>query len=345
MHWEENLFPVIYGRGLAREMDRIAAPPYLVVTMAEIWPRLQTHFPSRAAQPFFVSSVQWDVLYSATQSLPPVRAIVGAGGGAAMDAAKFFAWMRGLPLYQLPTILSADAAFGHRAAVRHNRRVEYVGWAVPEAVFLDFDLIRSAPPGMNRAGASNALAIHTALFDWDLATRRGLAGNWTWDPALAERAREFLEELRKHLGEIRAVSESGIRALAEALRWTGGIVACIGWNPRPVEGSEHLFFYALEALTGRSYLHGEAVGLGIALMAMLQENEPDRILGDLKAAGLRVHPAWFGVTWPTVREVMAKLRGYCQRENMLYSILHEADITEKFLNEAEQKISALFPPP
>ena len=36
-----------------------------------------------------------------------------------------------------------------------------------------------------------------------------------------------------------------------------------GWNPRHIEGVEHFFFYNLERRTGRHFIHGQPVGLGI----------------------------------------------------------------------------------
>jgi glycerol dehydrogenase-like iron-containing ADH family enzyme len=55
--------------------------------------------------------------------------------------------------------------------------------------------------------------------------------------------------------------ERGIRALAAALEWGGSAFGYDGWTPRHIEGSEHLLFYALEAVTGRKFIHGQAVAL------------------------------------------------------------------------------------
>ena len=52
--------------------------------------------------------------------LPEFGAVVGLGGGRALDVAKFFAWRRGRPLFQVPTSMGTNAAFAHRAALRHE---------------------------------------------------------------------------------------------------------------------------------------------------------------------------------------------------------------------------------
>ena len=75
-----------------------------------------------------------------------------------------------------------------------------------------------------------------------------------------------------------------------AHRWGGATFHDAGWNPRHIEGVEHFLFYNLERLTGRHFIHGQPVGLGIYVGSMLQENEPERMLAAL-VTGRRGHPA------------------------------------------------------
>ena len=80
-----------------------------------------------------------------------------------------------------------------------------IGWAVPEAVYVDFDVIRSAPPLLNRSGACDVLCYHTAHFDWKLAHELGKEERrWPYDPRLVAEAREQLRRGRTPaLDEIR----------------------------------------------------------------------------------------------------------------------------------------------
>ena len=95
------------------------------------------------------------------------------GGGQAVDVAKFVAWRRRLPLFQVPTAMSVNAPFGHRAGLRVDGVVRYLGWAIPEAVYVDFDVVRGAPALLNRSGVGDVLCYHTAHFDWRLAHEHG----------------------------------------------------------------------------------------------------------------------------------------------------------------------------
>ena len=51
----------------------------------------------------------------------------------------------GEKLFQVPTSMSVNAAFGHRFASRIDGNINYIGWTVPEAVYVDYDIIKKAP--------------------------------------------------------------------------------------------------------------------------------------------------------------------------------------------------------
>ncbi len=70
--------------------------------------------------------------------------------------------------------MTVNAPFGHRAGIRTGGGVvRYLGWAVPEAVYVDFDVIASAPRQLNRSGIGDVLCYHTAHYDWRLARDLG----------------------------------------------------------------------------------------------------------------------------------------------------------------------------
>jgi len=67
---------------------------------------------------------------------------------------------------------------------------------LPAQIVLDYDLLRSAPNRMNRAGAAEILCSHTALFDWCLAHAAGK--DVQWDDDLERTTRKELAELEDH---------------------------------------------------------------------------------------------------------------------------------------------------
>src|SRR2546423_1394746 len=136
--------------------------------------------------------------------LPAFAAIIGLGGGQALDVAKFFAWRTRRPLFQVPTATTVNAPFGHRSGLRTGGKVRYMGWAVPQAVYIDFDVIQSAPPALNRSGIGDILCYHTAHADWRLAADTGnVEARWPYDDDLVAQARERLDAVLAHLDDIR----------------------------------------------------------------------------------------------------------------------------------------------
>ena len=199
-------------------------------------------------------------------ALPPFASVIGLGGGQASDVAKYLAWSRGRPLFQVPTAMTTNAPFAHRAVLRQGGTPVSLGWGVPEAVYVDIDVIRTAPALLNRSGVADVLCYHTAHFDWKLAHDSGREERrWPYDARLVDEARQRFDAVLADLDEIREVSDRGIRTLMLAHRWGGAAFHAAGWNARHMDGVDHAFLYGLEHLTGRHFIHGQAVGLGTYL--------------------------------------------------------------------------------
>jgi glycerol dehydrogenase-like iron-containing ADH family enzyme len=339
-------FDTVFGRNLVAELRHFVHRPYLVVTMSDLWPRFAGFFDEHLAAVHFVETLELTDLEQLVTALPHANAVIGLGGGQALDVAKFVAWTRRLPLFQLPTALTVDAPFGHRAAVRIGGHVRYVGWAAPEAVYIDFDVIQSAPPLLNRSGIGDILCFHTAHFDWRLAHERDRTEpQWPYDERLVAEAREVFDQVWARLDDIGAVNEVGIRTLVNGLRYGGGAYHAAGWNPRPVEGVEHFFFYALEALTRKKFIHGQPVALGVYLGSLMQQNRAGEMLAAIHRTGVDIRPEAMGVTWEKVAAVLRGLREYVQVNGLWYSIADEFTVTDHFLQEAREALYAQFGSP
>jgi glycerol dehydrogenase-like iron-containing ADH family enzyme len=338
-------FTTIYGRNLVGELPNFIHQPYLVVTMEDLWPKFEHFFDKNLAGVYTVRSLEYDELNKDIDKLPKCNCIIGLGGGQALDVAKFFVWHKRLPLFQVPTAMSVNAAFGHRTAVRFESKVRYIGWAVPEAVYVDFDIIQGAPKMLNRSGVGDIFCYHTALFDWKLCHERGKTeAKWPYDPHLVAQSQKVLDSVLDKLDDIRDVTEEGVRTLMNANRWGGAAFHNAGWNPRHIEGCDHFLFYSLEYLTHKPFIHGLPVCLGVYVGSLLQNNRAEEMLSAIQRVGVDIRPEAMGVTWDEVAEAIRKVPWYTKKAGLWYTIYDEIPVTEEFIERVHERIYTTFGP-
>jgi glycerol-1-phosphate dehydrogenase [NAD(P)+] len=336
-------FTTVFGRGLVEELPSFVHRPYLVVSMADLWPRFETTLSPHLAGVHLVRTLDVAELEAELPGIPESASVIGLGGGQAVDVAKWIAWRRRLPLFQVPTSMTVNAPFGHRAGLRVDGIVRYLGWAVPEAVYVDFDVIRSAPPAINRAGIGDILCYQTAHADWRLAHELGRTEpTWPYDERLVAAARERLDLVLANLDAIHEVEDDGIRALMTAHRWGGAAFHAAGWNPRHIEGVEHFLFYALERLTGRHFIHGQPVGLGIYVGSLMHELRADEALAAIRRAGVDVRPEAMGIRWEDVERAIHELPTFVREAGLWSSIADMRPIDPRLAQRVHDGIVAAY---
>eukprot|EP00039_Didymoeca_costata_P020537 m.341614 g.341614 ORF g.341614 m.341614 type:complete len:359 (-) comp20260_c0_seq1:44-1120(-) len=343
-------FTTVFGRGLLEEVRYISAPCAVLVTMKDLWS--MEKFRSKFVKEdnchtefiiYCVESLDAETLQKELQTLVEkhgkINTIVGFGGGQAIDVAKFFSWtLGGVPLFQIPTALTVDAPWGHRAAIRYDGIVRYVGFAVPSAVYIDYDVIMSAPKRLNVSGVADVLCFHTAHHDWALAEKHKEAGNWPYDSEVVAEAQSRLQALLNNLEEVQNMTEKGIRTLVQAFQYGGAAFHAYGWNPRPLEGFDHLFFYALEHRTGKHFIHGYPVALGIWLGSLLQKNDPEMVIMVVKKCGIDIRPEAMGITWSDVEDTLKGLASFVKENKYMFTIGSIAEFSSEWLQETKDKL-------
>jgi glycerol-1-phosphate dehydrogenase [NAD(P)+] len=314
--------PIRFGSGILR--DALAELPgrWALVSQAEPLAWLGSPTRGQAAAELMVASLAREDVTAIERNLPECDAIVGVGGGMAMDAAKSIAWKRALPLFLAPSIVSVDACVTNAFSVRDGGRVLYEGFVVAEEILVDFDLVRSAPLRLNRAGVGDLLSIHTALWDWRLAVDRGKAAR---EAAIAARAAAILDRIEALADGIGTASEAALEGIIRAYAEVNELCLRVG-HSQPEEGSEHFLAYVLESVAGHGFVHGEVVGLGTVLMATLQGNDPDRPRRVLERCGVDWSPRHLGVTRDRLVAALIRLPTFVREANLTWSIADEADL-------------------
>ncbi|MFN7596925.1 MAG: iron-containing alcohol dehydrogenase [Cereibacter sp.] len=335
-------FPTVMGRGLFGEFKNFVNPPFLIVTMPDLWEMFRHEFEGADYRLYLTDSIEQADLDRDAVALTGIRAVIGLGGGQALDVAKWFAWRRNLPLFQAPTALSVNAVYSHRSGVRDGGKVIYRGYAVPECVFIDYDVLRTAPRHLNWSGIGDILCFRTGVLDWQYARDNGkVEAKWPYDQDLADQSLSKVQSIIDNIDGIRAMTDAGIDALVDGLKW-GTSFQGSGWCPRHIEGTDHFLFYTLEKQTGKKFLHGQPVGLGIVVGSMLHEQGADEMLDTIAGIGLDVRPPAMGLNWDQAIEGLTGMRAYVNTLPLWHSMAHDVTITPGFIADLKQRLDRAY---
>ena len=197
------------------------------------------------------------------------RAIVGYGGGKALDVAKYTAFLTGLPYISVPTSLSNDGICSPQSSLTLEGRRMSLPSAMPFGIVIDTEVCLAAPEVLWLSGIGDLVAKLTAIVDWKLAFHA--SGTPIDDfAALLSDATVFQFIARPNH------DPQGMRLLGTSLMFNGVAMGVCG-SSRPASGSEHLISHALDALGAPPRLHGLQVGVATYLVSLLQNQSSDTI--------------------------------------------------------------------
>jgi 3-dehydroquinate synthase len=213
-------------------------------------------------------------------------AVLALGGGVIGDVAGFAAacYQRGIGYIQVPTTLLAqvDSSVGGKTGVNHSAGKNLIGaFHQPLAVITDTDTLATLPDRELRSGLAEVIKY-----------------GCVWDPLL-------FDWLDHNMGKLLARNTDALTyAIARSCEIKATVVAQDEreHNLRAILNYGHTFGHAIEAATAYvTYLHGEAVGLGMLIAADLSHRlgltnalVKQRIHDVLVQAGLPTTPPRIG---------------------------------------------------
>lgn len=204
-------------------------------------------------------------------------AVIGLGGGKALDVAKYVAFLAHLPYFAVPTSLSNDGFCSPQSSLTVEGRRRSLPSAIPFGVVLDTEVCLGAPEILWLSGVGDLAAKFTAGVDWKLAFH---AQGTPIDDFAA-----LLSDATVFQFIARPVRDAeGVKLLGTALMLNGIAMALCG-SSRPASGSEHLISHALDTHSERPRLHGLQVGVATYLVSCLQGQNSGPIAGLLEATG------------------------------------------------------------
>jgi glycerol-1-phosphate dehydrogenase [NAD(P)+] len=302
-------------------MDELAelGSPFTLITQDGPLQNLDGSVRALAGSVIVANSSEAAELARVLESAAPDRPVVGVGGGVVMDAAKWVGWSLALPLYLVPSSVSVDAMVTPAVGVRTGGGVQYQGFAVADRIIVDMNLVRTAPIHLNRAGIGDLLSIHTGLFDWRLGAAASVAAV---DDRVAAAAASILDETIEASDEIADVSERGIAAVMAGYSDINDMCVEMG-HSQMQEGSEHYFAYLAEQVTGRKFVHGELITLGMVLMSRWQDNVEAKVLNAVERSHVRWRPDDLELDRRVLEEILDRLPEFTVATNLRYSVINE----------------------
>ena len=197
------------------------------------------------------------------------QAIVGLGGGKALDVGKYLASLSGVSYFAVPTSVSNDGFCSPQASLTLCGRRKSLQTGLPDAVIVDTEVCLGAPVPLWLSGVGDLVSKLTAVRDWKLAFHaRGTPLNDLAALMSDATVYQFMASPTR--------DPDGIRLLATALM-LNGVAMEIAGSSRPASGSEHLISHALDHITAEPGLHGLQVGVATYIVSRLQQNQSDLI--------------------------------------------------------------------
>ena len=209
-----------------------------------------------------------------------VEALIGVGGGKAIDAVKYMSFLKKLPFISIPTSTSNDGFSSQGASLIVNGRRMSLPAKTPYGIIIDIDVIRSAPEKFIFSGIGDLVSNITALYDWKFEEENGKVIIDDFATMISKKAvNSFVRTEFKSIKD-----DLFLKELVDSLT-LNGISMEIAGNSSPASGSEHLISHALDKFLEVPQLHGIQVGIATYIMSKVQEHRYERITKILKDTG------------------------------------------------------------
>ncbi|MFQ9717311.1 MAG: iron-containing alcohol dehydrogenase [Blautia sp.] len=332
-----DLFQIIYGRELLPVLTA-DLDDYLVVADGFVYEKYKDQLKNHH-DAYIVKNVETSTLEEDVRPYKDKKVVVAMGGGMAIDAGKWIAEHIQAKIHSVPTVLSVNAAFCYKSAIRINNVVTYMGRIFPEAIYIDFDIIQAAPKHLNISGAADLMACLTASYDWKLNSM--VTKSHKFSQEIYDGSQYLLGMLAENIDNIREVNDDGIYFMCEAFHWVAEHSAIMNhtmWE----SASEHALFDTMEYVCQKGFLHGQIIGLTTYFMSLFQDNQHERAVSMLKRLGIDITLKGLDITEEQLRTGLRTAKDFTISHGMRYTILQAKPMTEEWINMAIDKYKKDF---
>lgn len=266
-------------------------------------------------------------------------AIIGVGGGKAIDAAKAAAEnLGGLALAIVPTIASNDAPCSGVAVIYNEEGVVIKALITrrnPDIVLVDTDVIAKSPSRLLKAGIGDALATWFEARACKNSGAKNMARGTCSNTAymMAKLCYDIL--MKDGLQAISDLEEKKATQALENVVEANIYLSGVGWESGGLAAAHAVNDSLVNMPETHGMYHGEKVAFGTIVQLVLEnapEKEMNEVLTFMKAAGLPMTLAQLGVSKIKEDELQKVAEAACVPTQSTKNL--RADITPKEVAEA-----------
>jgi len=228
-----------------------------------------------------IVNINFDEISKKAFELPnDVDALIGIGGGKAIDAVKYMSFLKKMPFISIPTSTSNDGFASSGASLLVNNKRMSLPAKTPYGIIVDIDVIKGAPEKFIYSGIGDLVSNITALHDWKFEEENGKTVVDDFATMISKKAvNSFVRTEFKGIKD-----DLFLKELVDSLT-LNGISMEIAGDSSPASGAEHLISHALDKFLENPQLHGVQVGIATYIMAKVQNHRAKRIKTILEETG------------------------------------------------------------
>ena len=295
---------VIYGHGLVNS-ESANWPRYVAVTTPTAWKTAQPYIAQKPAGVCAVSMLDWDHLENASNALPDdAEMVVGIGGGTALDASKYVALKKDLPLRLVPTAVSTGAIIHGVFANWKGHTIvadsEFWPYCDFEHVLVDYELILEAPWYLNTAGIGDVLCMYSGISEW--RNQAGVGDTPSVDQELIKPTLEYYRDLSvqfpKTLDSQGNLTADSVGFIMKSIHERDDRQLTSPF----ASGAGHSLTQVLEEVLQTGLIHGEVAALG-GVAVCWAADDYEELVGFLDECKVRYRPSDMGLEKDQLRAV------------------------------------------
>ncbi|MHA1340982.1 MAG: hypothetical protein ACTSRZ_13555 [Promethearchaeota archaeon] len=260
--------------------------------------------------------------------------IVGIGAGRIIDISKYIAFSlkkqlkneiknklkTKVKLCLIPSVLSTTSWLNFGIALRKNNKLYMPGTINADKKVIDYDYIISAPAELTLGGLADILVPITALNDWKLAHEKV---HIRYSNKGMKKFRQLIEEIISNTNRLVRFNENSIETIVKY--FIDSLALCgASMSSLPLEGSEHFFYYYIDELDERKWIHGQIIAFSIIICLKMQQ-----------LINLIVFKETMNVA--TVDADIQKIKNFFDKIGVYYK-MEQIKLDEDTLNQALHKI-------